>query len=408
MKDAFASAISSLLSCAPADVTVTSVTENTAGRRSLQAADAVTVTFQVAAASAGAASGMTSTLLTEMGPNSTAFVVALQAASPSFSGVTAVTGAEVATIRATPPPPSPSPPTPPPPLANWASLDAGETIAIDVPFDIFALRQDWYKAAFVEAIAPLLATEPAAVVVTNFLPSSADTTMIYFSLSLPDYSSDGQSAISASNIRVRALFSSSSNGAPARPALVAALRAAGIPVRAAYYYDQPVSAASNVDGTNDSDAAAGAVGTWSLAARGMTVALAVPFATFAARQAIWGTAFAAAVASCLGTPVDTVEITGFQPSTVGTTLIYFDVLLPGSDSSAAIPMANVELQALFASSETGAPALPPFMAALAEQGLDAATVPAAYLSDQLVPTPTPSPAQTGRRLRRSLRRLLDF
>jgi len=137
-----------------------------------------------------------------------------------------------------------------------------------------------------------------------------------------------------------------------------------------------------------------AVGRWTGEDSGEAIALDVPYDEFARHQASYSAAFTAGVADCLNVTADTVEVTAFQRSSVGTVVVFFAVILQTatSTSSAVVSQNFVNIESLFEASAAsplpgGTPALPPLIRALNSFGLN---VSGAYYNDQL-PIPPPSP-----------------
>jgi hypothetical protein len=139
-----------------------------------------------------------------------------------------------------------------------------------------------------------------------------------------------------------------------------------------------------------------AFGRWTGLDSGEAIALDVPYDEYARNQASYSAAFAAAVADCLNVTADTVEVSAFQSSSVGTVVVFFAVILQAatSTSSAVVSQNFVSIKSLFEASavtplSVGSPALPPLIHALNAFGL---TVSGAYYNDQLpIPPPSPSP-----------------
>jgi len=120
---------------------------------------------------------------------------------------------------------------------------------------------------------------------------------------------------------------------------------------------------------------------------GEVIAVDIPYATYAASQAYYREAFIAAIAAVSGRSLTSIYITNFQASSAGTTLIYFDTILDGTDYDVAAAAAAV--QSLFVLNDTscaattpvGCPAHIALTNAMVGNGLPAA---AAFYNDQLV------------------------
>lgn len=116
------------------------------------------------------------------------------------------------------------------------------------------------------------------------------------------------------------------------------------------------------------------------------IAIDIPYGVYAARQAFYREAFIASIASVLGELLYSVYVTTFQQSTRGTTLLYFNTIIAGTDYD--VVASAVAFRALFhtgstvcaATTPVGCPAHAPLVAAFALNGLPA---PAAFYNDQL-------------------------
>jgi hypothetical protein len=112
----------------------------------------------------------------------------------------------------------------------------------------------------------------------------------------------------------------------------------------------------------------------------------MPYSVYAAGQAFYREAFIAAFAASTSHSLVAVYITNFQASSQGTTLIYFDTIMQGSDYDVAAAAAAV--QALFnltdpscsATTPVGCPAFSALTTAMVSKGLPAAGV---FYNDQL-------------------------
>lgn len=117
------------------------------------------------------------------------------------------------------------------------------------------------------------------------------------------------------------------------------------------------------------------------------MALDIPFLLFTAHADAYVDSFTGALARTLGVQVATLAVTEYQASSVGTTLIYFDTILTGTDdSSSAVTLAfSAQVRSLFqpGSTSVGVPALPALLSELLATGLPMSN---AFLQDQLVPT----------------------
>ena len=192
-----------------------------------------------------------------------------------------------------------------------------------------------------KAFTSLESLEIYGVYITNFQASSVGTTLIYFDTVL--YGSDYDTV--AANAAVRALFNGTAIGSPALPALVAAFVDNGLPVTGAYYNDQ-LTPSTYVEPDTTPLIDAKKVGTWLYADTGEVIALDIPYGKYASGQQYYKEAFTAALADVLGLVYETVWVNDFQQSAAGTTLIYFDVSLPATTSSAIITTFS-SIQSLF-------------------------------------------------------------
>jgi hypothetical protein len=129
-------------------------------------------------------------------------------------------------------------------VGTWQFADSNEVIAIDIAYSAYATQQQYYKEAFIAAVAQTLGLGFDAVFVNDFQKSSAGTTKIYFDVVLDVTSSSV--AVPAMLGSVQALFAAcrGSGNAPigcnAGPGsvLVLALQQYGLPVTDAYYNDE--------------------------------------------------------------------------------------------------------------------------------------------------------------------------
>jgi len=220
-------------------------------------------------------------------------------------------------------------------------------IALDIPYSLYASSQAYYREAFIAAFADVAGRSLTSVYITNFQASSAGTTLIYFDTIL--YGTDYDVATAAAS--VQALFNMSDAscaasapvGCPAFAALTDALVNNGLPVAGVYYNDQ-FSVSTFIP--NGNPFSAPAVGTWQFADSNEVLALDIVYATYATNQQYYKEAFTAGVAAALGTAPNAVFVNDFQQSAAGGTLIYFDIALPATTSS-AIPQMFSQVASLF-------------------------------------------------------------
>jgi len=140
------------------------------------------------------------------------------------------------------------------------------------------------------------------------------------------------------------------------------------------------------------------VAQWSLLDNGEAIALDIAKPAYAVLQAPYQQAFEQAVTELMGLEGYQVRVTSFQSSSVGTTVLFFDVVIFGFDYN---PVADsfAAVQALFcqpdnSSVAVGAPACPATLAKLRQYGLPVSN---AYYNDQLAldgwaPPPFAAPA----------------
>lgn len=180
---------------------------------------------------------------------------------------------------------SPPPPAPPP-IANWTSIDNGEVIAIDIEYAAYALREQFYNQAFADGITEVLGEKVYDIFVSIFVPSSANTTLVYFDTVLAGTDYDVPLHVQA----VKALFDTNNSGCastapvgcPAYARLTAACVAHGLPATALYYQDQFPPTAVHTPG-NNVPVNSSKVGTWKVVDNNEVMAIGIPFDQFAVR-----------------------------------------------------------------------------------------------------------------------------
>lgn len=233
-----------------------------------------------------------------------------------------------------PSPPPPRPPSPPPsplPLGTWNGVDNGEVIALDIPYEVYGSNQQYYREAFVKALATVLGRLTYTVYVTNFQTSSVGATLISFDVILNGTDYDVVTTYAA----VRALFNGTDVGSAALPELISAFKNNGLPINAAYYSDYPASTPSTyVPPVQPVRINSSQVGTWQHADTGEVLALDIPYGLYARRQQFFKEAFIAAMSATLGLGPESVWVNDFQQSAAGTVLVYYDVSLPAESSTA--------------------------------------------------------------------------
>ena len=99
----------------------------------------------------------------------------------------------------------------------------------------------------------------------------------------------------------------------------------------------------------------------------------MPYGVYAARQAYYREAFIAAFAAVQHDRVYSVYVTNYQASSVGTTLLYFDTIISGTDYDVAA--ANQAVQTLFNMTDPSCAATAPAAAGGAGAAAAAACAP---------------------------------
>ena len=123
------------------------------------------------------------------------------------------------------------------------------------------------------------------------------------------------------------------------------------------------------------------IGSWALTDSGEVIAINMLFDDFAPRQAALRRVVAKVLAEALNTVTGAIVVVSFQKSTVGTTLIYFDILL-GATSSSEITSSFFAVQSLFGCSGDvvpGSAACPALQLAFQNNGFPVDV----YYNDQL-------------------------
>jgi DNA-binding beta-propeller fold protein YncE len=126
-------------------------------------------------------------------------------------------------------------------VGAWNRADVGEVIVLDIPFNVFAVRQQFYSQGFCAALASCLNVSVPSVYVNNFQQSAAGTTSVYFTTLMYGTDSSSSAVVTHEFASVQSLFLSPTTGAAARPQLIAALQSFGVPATAAYYNFQNVA-----------------------------------------------------------------------------------------------------------------------------------------------------------------------
>ena len=129
-------------------------------------------------------------------------------------------------------------------VGTWQFADSNEVIAVDIPYNKWATNTYYLQSTFIAGIAGALNIDVEAVYVNDFQSSAVGTTLIYFDIALPAYSS---SAVPVMFFQVASLFTQckgagvSPVGCPANSALINSLKNAGLPLNNAYYNQQSPS-----------------------------------------------------------------------------------------------------------------------------------------------------------------------
>ena len=115
------------------------------------------------------------------------------------------------------------------------------------------------------------------------------------------------------------------------------------------------------------------------------MALDIDFGTFAVYESYYSAAFTAATSAALGINPEDMWVSTFSASSIGTTVVFFDMVVYGTDSSssAVIPARYMAVQGLFQGGDIGSPATDAYIAALQQFGIP---LTGAYYNDQLTPT----------------------
>jgi hypothetical protein len=221
-------------------------------------------------------------------------------------------------------------------------VDINDVIALDLPYGTYAQNQAFYRIGFVNALTHLLGDDYCTVYVTNFQTSSSGGTLLFFDVILQGFDTD----VVAAHTRLANLFTSTELGSPATPALVDALAANGVPAAGAYYLDQLASTPSAYVDPAPAPFEGAKVGTWQHSDSGEVVAVDVPYEAYAINEQFYKEAFTAGMAAALNLPSLSVWVNDFQQSAAGNVLIYFDVALSAT-SSTAISNTFAEVMGLF-------------------------------------------------------------
>jgi len=242
-REAFIAAVSSVLGEVPYSVYVTYFARSTVGTTLIYYDNIIAGTdYDVYAASTAVKS------LFNM--NASACSATTPVGCPAFSPLVAAFGANglpapaayyndqfVASVYQTPPDTTVNVSK----VGTWRAMDSNEVVAVDIEYMVYATQQQYYKKAFIAAMAHALGVSTVSVFVNDFQRSSAGTTNIYFDIELDATTSTF--AVSATFVSVQNLFSRCNAQlvgcrAGSNSTLVQLLRQYGLPVCNAYYNDQ--------------------------------------------------------------------------------------------------------------------------------------------------------------------------
>jgi hypothetical protein len=227
-------------------------------------------------------------------------------------------------------------------------VDNGEVIAIDITYGVYAANQAYYREAFIAAITKFRGEFTDSVYITNFQASSAGTTLIYFDTILQgsdyDVAAFAAGVLHMFDLTAPACAGTTPVGCPAFANLTSAFLDAGLPVAGVFYNDQVGTSAYTPSSAAPINASR--VGTWQYADSNEVIALPISYYWYAYNQQYYKEAFMAGMALALGVELDAVYVNDFQRAAAGTVLIYFDIELPATSSS-AIPEMFSNVTALF-------------------------------------------------------------
>jgi hypothetical protein len=263
-----------------------------------------------------------------------------------------------------PPRPPPTPPTPPTPLGLWSLDDSGEVVALNMEYSSYATHQQFFSRTFSQVLASQLNTQIEALVVLDFVKSSAGSTLVYFAVLL---SSTSSTDITNTFSAVQSLFSCQGPpdiGSPACPSLAAAFSAAGFPVDA--FYNDQLSGAVMDSSIVTTDTAH--IASWTNYAPSV-VNMNILYSTFADGEVYYRSALTQALAQALGVPSIQVATTNYMPTADATTDVWFEFYFPETSDS-AVHEYNARIDSLFTCPDRGCFATSVLQDAISQAGLD--------------------------------------
>jgi len=131
----------------------------------------------------------------------------------------------------------------PPPMVTWGNEDSGETIVLDIPYDVYASKQSFYNSATESCIASQLGLSTGSVRFIDFQKSAVGTTKYFFTVFLPSLPSTSSETITGNFNKIKNFFTHCSADSVCCPAvpnsqLLTCLINQGLPVTNIYYNDQ--------------------------------------------------------------------------------------------------------------------------------------------------------------------------
>jgi len=215
-----------------------------------------------------------------------------------------------------------------------------QQLALDIPFPSFQQHAMAYVPAVTTALAPLLGLDPVDISVVALLPSTLGGTILQMDFASPTVDSDAVMGVPALVLNFNRLFGSQSSG-PSRmvgeaasPSLLAALQNLGLPLGAAYYFDDaPTSSARRL---LESEACPSRPQHVSAEQH---ITLTMPFVQFSTQPGAFDLAFVKAVAPLLGLEGTDMAVTRVQESRMPpiSITVFFQALLPTLQAVGSLP-----------------------------------------------------------------------
>lgn len=233
-------------------------------------------------------------------------------------------------------------PAPPPPVGSFLVETQGQQLALDIPFRDFQQHAMAYAPAVTTALAPLLGVDPVDISVVTVTPSTMEGTILLLNFASPTIQSDAELGVPMLMLQFASLFGSQSNGLStlvgdaASPALLAGLQELGLPVGAAFYFDDaPSTSARRLLESEDCPALP------HFPSAEQHVTLTLPSAQLMAQSSASNLAFVKAVAPLLGLEATALTVTRMQASRMPpiSTTVFFQALLPTQPEAVALPQA---------------------------------------------------------------------